>query len=387
VIIKGSSRASGGALAAHLLRADTNERVEVLEVRGTLAQTLAGAFREMEAVASGTRCRKPLYHASIAHDTRYSMTREQWQEAITALERRLGLTDQPRAVVLHLKNGREHCHVVWSRIDAERMKAIPDSHNYRRHEETSRDLERRFGHERVQGAHAERKGRKRPARTPSRADIQQQERAGKSGCAAVGAVRQVKAELTALWQQTGTGREFAAALKARGYVLARGDRRDFVVLDSAGAVHSLSRRIEGVKAAAVRERMGAVDRESLPSVAEAKARHVARQSPQDARGAAQGAGGRILPPRDASALWRRSARAVTVRKRIGRFTSSRRGAALLRVPIPGAWRPAARVTVQGSGREKRDERQPFRPHRHGKGFFCNGCKEWHPEGVMHCELV
>ena len=28
-----------------------------------------------------------------------------------------------------------------------------------------------------------------------------------------------------------------------------------------------------------------------------------------------------------------------------------------------------------------------RPHRHGKGFLCNGCKEWHPKDIMHCELV
>jgi hypothetical protein len=427
MIIKGSSRASGGALAAHLLRTDTNERVRVLEIRGTIAGDVAGAFEEMEAVASGTRCRKPLYHASIAPDTRYSMTAEQWQEAVTALERRLGLANQPRAVVLHVKDGREHCHVVWSRIDAERMKAIPDSHNYRRHEETARDLERRFGHERVQGAHAERKGRMRPKRTPSRADIQQQEREGKSGRAAVGAVRQVTAEITALWHQTNSGREFADALKARGYVLARGDRRDFVVLDKGGAVHSLARRIEGVKAAAVRERMADVDRESLPSVAEAKAA-LSRRSPhtegnqaprhtaQEPRRAATVPRGAISRAAGRATLWRRLARLVTVRARIGGFTDRGDRAENQKPPVTGrtageagghsaagwdgvwsgearpppvrpALRPAARMTTTAPRQERQGERQPFRPHRHGKGFFCNGCKEWHPPDMMHCELV
>jgi hypothetical protein len=36
----------------------------------------------------------------------------------------LGLKDQPRAVVFHVKEGREHCHVVWSRIDAEHRRAV-----------------------------------------------------------------------------------------------------------------------------------------------------------------------------------------------------------------------------------------------------------------------
>lgn len=34
---------------------------------------------------------------------------------------------QPRAVVFHEKENRRHCHVVWSRIDTEAMKAIPMS--------------------------------------------------------------------------------------------------------------------------------------------------------------------------------------------------------------------------------------------------------------------
>ena len=41
----------------------------------------------------------------------------------------LGLSGQPRAVVFHVKHGREHCHVVWSRIDTEKMKAVQLSHD------------------------------------------------------------------------------------------------------------------------------------------------------------------------------------------------------------------------------------------------------------------
>src|SRR6185437_15994206 len=89
-------------------------------------------------------------------------------------------TGQARLVIVHEKEGREHCHIVWSRIDLDRMTAISDSHNYRKHEEVARALEREFGHQRVQGAHLEREGKERPERTPSHAEMLQAERTGLS---------------------------------------------------------------------------------------------------------------------------------------------------------------------------------------------------------------
>ena len=123
---------------------------------------------------------KSLYHASINTRASERMTDEQRIRAIDVLEEKLGLTGQPRTVVVHEKKGREHTHVVWSRIDVEHMRAIPDSHNYRKHEEAARQLEREFGHERVQGAHAEREGKERPERRPSHGELQQSKRSGLS---------------------------------------------------------------------------------------------------------------------------------------------------------------------------------------------------------------
>ena len=123
-------------------------------------------------------------------------------QAIDRLEKELGLTGQPRAVVVHKKDGREHCHVVWSRIDLARLRTISDSHNYRKHELVARELERAFGHERVQGAHIEREGRARPKRTPSHAEMQQGTRTGITPQAA-------RAHITKVWQQSDTGAAFA----------------------------------------------------------------------------------------------------------------------------------------------------------------------------------
>ncbi|HUB95868.1 MAG TPA: relaxase/mobilization nuclease domain-containing protein, partial [Stellaceae bacterium] len=274
MIIKGKSRAGAQQLARHLGNAEKNERVSLLETRGTVAQDLRGALVEMAAIAAGTRCEKSLYHAAMSPEPPHRLTPEQRSEAIDALEAKLGLTGHARVVVMHEKLGREHIHVVWSRIDLEKMRSVSDSHNYRKHEEVARALERRFGHDRVQGAHHERDGVARPERTPSRAELQQQERTGITG-------KMVKVEVTAAFRASDGPEAFRAALAERGYILAKGDRRDHVIIDPFGGVHSLARRIEGMKAGALREFMAPLDRDSLPSIEEA--RKVARDRERVAR--------------------------------------------------------------------------------------------------------
>jgi hypothetical protein len=263
VIIKGTSCAGANRLAAHLTRTDTNERAEVKELRGVVADNLSGALREMEAVAAGARTTKPFYHGSISTRADERLTDEQRMYAIDRLEAALGLTGQARVVVVHEKEGREHCHIVWSRIDLDRMAAISDSHNYRKHEEVARSLEREFGHERVQGAHVERDGKPRPERTPSHREMLQAQRTGLSA-------QQAKEMMTGIWQSTKSGKEFKTALEKKGWMLARGDRRDFVAIDRHGGVHSIARRIDGAKVADVRQRFADIDPKTLMSVAEAK---------------------------------------------------------------------------------------------------------------------
>jgi hypothetical protein len=282
MIIKGKSRGNGAQLGRYLIAPGENERVRVVEIRGVAALDVPGALLEMDALAAGAQTEKPLYHASINTRASERMTDEQRIRAIDVLEEKLGLTGQSRTIVVHEKKGREHTHVVWSRIDVEHMRAIPDNHNYRKHEEAARQLEREFGHERVQGAHAEREGKLRPERTPNYAEMQQSKRGGLSPSEA-------KEKITELWRSADSGQAFAAALSQAGFVLARGDRRDFVVIDPGGATHSLARRIEGVRVKDLRERMADIDVSALPSVREAKsiqrerlAQHGAEISP-DAR--------------------------------------------------------------------------------------------------------
>src|ERR1700722_12741504 len=106
MIIKGKSRSGPLGLAAHLGNAEKNERVTLLETRGTVAQDLRGALVEMDAYALGTRCEKSLYHAAISPALPHRLTPDQLNEAIDALEQKLGLTGHARVVVMHEKLGR-----------------------------------------------------------------------------------------------------------------------------------------------------------------------------------------------------------------------------------------------------------------------------------------
>jgi hypothetical protein len=276
LIIKGGARSGAGALAVHLQRVDTNEQMQVRELRGVAGVTLTQALREMEAHGCATRCKAPLYHASISPRADEVLTPEQWTRAVDRLEAVLGLTDQPRVVVAHVKEGRAHLHAVWSRIDLEKLRAISDSWNYAKHEQAARDLEREFGLSRIQGAHVERDGAARPTRTPSPAEMSQSERSGIDPQAR-------KAELTALWHAADSGAAFAAAAENAGYQLARGDRRAYVVVDAAGEVYALARQLAGVTTAAVRARLADLPDGAVPDVGQACAIQAARnQARKDA---------------------------------------------------------------------------------------------------------
>lgn len=275
MIIKGKSRAGPSQLARHLGRADTNERVEILQLDS--AGTTEQAFRDWQTYTLATNGRLGLYHANIDPDAKYEMTRDQWWRAVEVLEEELGLQGQPRAVVLHEKHGREHIHVVWARTDMDTMKLRGDGWNYDAHERASLRLEHEFGHEHVPGKHAKRDREKQPEfpkAEVSHHEWQQSERGG------IGHVQR-RAQVKALFEGSDTGLAFKAALEDAGYVLARGDRRGFVILDDHAKVYSLSDQLPGVRAKDLRAFMVEIDLDRLPSVKEARAllRDTARSEP------------------------------------------------------------------------------------------------------------
>lgn len=264
MIISGGSRSNWRFFSKHLMNGKDNERVSTVEFRGVAGENVLDALREMDALASGTRCKNFFYHADINPREDEHLTPEQWERAVDTLENNLGLEGHSRFIVEHEKAGRTHRHIIWSRIDVDTMTAVSDSQNYAAHELTARALEREFGQEGVTGAHNRDTAEKRPERRPKNWETF---RGNKSGIDP----EAVKQEVTALWHEADSGKAFAAALTESGYMLCKGDKRDFCIIDPAGQEHSLARRIAGVKAAELRGRMEDIDRDALPTVAEGRA--------------------------------------------------------------------------------------------------------------------
>src|ERR1700730_1083933 len=251
MILKGNQRGGGQQMAAHLMNSFDNERVEIADLRGAIADDLSGAFAEWAAEARGTRCRKYLYSLFLNPDqSQGHLTREQYLELLERTERSLKLVGQPRAIVFHEKRDkdgvlREHCHAVWSRIDTDRMKAVQISHDRLKLRTVAQEFARDHGLELPDGMKPGNTKDSRRERFNKRAaqenlgEKQQQERTG--------VPKEVRmAEIASCWTGTNNGAAFLHALETKGYFLARGDKRDYVVIDAYGEIHSLSRQLLGV---------------------------------------------------------------------------------------------------------------------------------------------
>ncbi len=257
MILKASQRGGGQNLAAHLMRTDENEHVELHEVRGFVSETLHGAFKEAHAVARGTKCRQYLFSVSLNPPPSEEVAVEVFETAIARIEERLGLAEQPRAIVFHEKEGRRHAHAVWSRIDPETMTARQMSFFKSKLRDLSRELY-------LENDWRMPRGLADPAqRDPRNFTLEEWQKAKRTGVDP----RALRMAVQDAWAMSDIRETFEAALKERGYRLSRGDRRGHVILDHNGEVHSLARLIDK-KAKDVRARLG--DPAALKSVEAAR---------------------------------------------------------------------------------------------------------------------
>ncbi|MEZ5896734.1 MAG: relaxase/mobilization nuclease domain-containing protein [Parvularculaceae bacterium] len=257
MILVGNQRGGGRDLAAHLLSTE-NDHVTVHEVRGFASDDVHGAFQEAYAMSKGTRCKQFLFSLSFNPPPRENVSTETFEDAIARAEAKLGLTDQPRVIVFHEKEGRRHAHAVWSRIDIEEMKAVQLSHSHRKLQDVSRELYLEHGW-RMPGGLAD-KSRSDP-RNFTLDEWQQAKRQGQDP-------RIVKTALQDAWSISDNKAALVHALRERGFHLARGDRRGYLAVDHNGEIYALP-KWAGVKTKDVRTRLGEAD--TLPSLDDAKA--------------------------------------------------------------------------------------------------------------------
>ena len=258
MILKGSQRAGARALCAHLLNERDNDHVALCQLRGFVARDLNGALAESYAISRATQCKQFLFSLSLNPPSQAEPTEEMLLAAADAAEKRLGLEGQPRAIVIHEKEGWRHALAVWSRIDADAMKAINLPHFKHKLTDLSRELYLEHGWKLPNGL------RRDGGRSPLNYSHEEWQQAKRQKLDP----QEIKQSFLDAWQMADGVKAFSAALAERGYFLARGDRRGFVALDIHGEVYAVSRWCD-VRAKDVKAKLGEPDQ--LPGVAEVEA--------------------------------------------------------------------------------------------------------------------
>ena len=254
MVINGQAVKGAKRLSHHLTKSE-NEIVEVLEISGVANDNLTNAFRDMETMGlmAQTQTGKVLYHANINPRKKEELTNNQYIQAADFLMDKLGFEGQPRAIVKHVKEGRQHAHLVVQLTDTEKGKLLPTSNNFYKHKEVSRELEKIFELEKTH----ERKS----SNSYSQKEAQQAKRLGMTA-------KEYKTFLRGQFLISKSGKEFQERLAIKGFVLAQGKR--VVVLDKYGHPQSLSKQLGDLaNAKKVKEKLKDV-MEHLPSIEDAQ---------------------------------------------------------------------------------------------------------------------
>jgi len=206
--LKGNQRGGGRDLALHLLK-EENDHVEVYELRGFMSDDVVSAFKEIHTISKATKAKKYLYSLSVNPPEGENVSTKGFLNAIDRTENKLGLKNQPRAIVFHEKNGRRHAHAVWSRIDTQRMIAINIYNDWPKLQELSRELFIEHGWEMPAGLLDKRN------RDPNKFTLAQWQQAKRIGKVP----HEIKADLQSCWVMSHDKASFEQELEQRGYAL------------------------------------------------------------------------------------------------------------------------------------------------------------------------
>ena len=109
MILQGNQRGGAKNLALHLLKKE-NDHVELHELRGFVSNDLVNALNEVHFISKATKAKQFLFSLSLNPPANENISTKTFEEAIEKVEKKLGLVDQPRAIVFHEKENRRHAH-------------------------------------------------------------------------------------------------------------------------------------------------------------------------------------------------------------------------------------------------------------------------------------
>ena len=285
MIAKGNFHSGGVKLATYLVKGHPGERGELVDMRGFGAVSdLRQGFRDEQIKArDGTKAEAPFFHVQFRAapgEGHLKLSRANWAEIADRCDRALGpvMSEQPRAVSLHInrKTGDMHLHIGYSlvretedgRLHVQKLGLYKNKLKH-----LARELERDYGLTIVSN---ERQPHDR-ARAAGRNELEESRRLGTN-------VREIRTAILDSLERSDGGKAFKAALEGRGFVLANADRRDcLIVIDEAGGLHPVNKKLSGLTLAETRARLGDLDRSQLPSVEQAKAMQAERQAAREAQ--------------------------------------------------------------------------------------------------------
>jgi hypothetical protein len=157
---------------------------------------------------------------------------------------------------------REHAHVVWCRIDTAKMRAVQLSHDRQKLRSLAQELAHEFGLPLLEGLAQDRGAERARKKETTLAEKAQSDETGITP-------GQRRMEITEAYRRSDSAEAFRAALQEKGYVLATGDKRVYVVVDRFGKVHSLARQIDGVRTRELKKKLASIEAQ-VAGVDEAK---------------------------------------------------------------------------------------------------------------------
>jgi hypothetical protein len=169
MIIKSHVRGGYRAAANYLKQQGENEKVRLVEIGDTSAKNLDEAFHNMWTVGRTTRATKPLHHVSINPYKDERLSDAQVRKICERLEEKFGYKpgDHQRVIVEHIKDGRQHFHVMWNRVSLRTGRPVWPGHHWNKSKQAAREMEMELGLKRPQPRRAQSRANRSRSKLPA----------------------------------------------------------------------------------------------------------------------------------------------------------------------------------------------------------------------------
>ncbi|MDD2324494.1 MAG: relaxase/mobilization nuclease domain-containing protein [Alphaproteobacteria bacterium] len=162
MIIKSTIRGGYLSAAQYMKDIGENEKTRIVELSDPKAKDLDDACYKMWVIACPTKVKKPLHHISINPMKGEHLTDKQVLAIADRCEEVYGykMFHHQRVIVEHVKDGRQHFHVIWNRVSLVTGTTVWPGHHWKKSKQVAREMEVRLGLKRPQPRSTGAKGSK-----------------------------------------------------------------------------------------------------------------------------------------------------------------------------------------------------------------------------------